>query len=98
MTDDLQLKAARARVEELKGFYLHVLIFVLVNFGLFVIDALQGGAWWFYWATAGWGIGVVAHAAALFFSGRRVAKWEQRKIEQYLAEPDRAREQVGADS
>jgi hypothetical protein len=86
MTDDLQLQKARERVEELKGFYIHLLVYTFVNFGLFLIDALQGEGWWFYWATIGWGIGLAAHAVALFFSGRRVAAWEQRKIEQYLEE------------
>ena len=43
---------ARARVQAIKGFYVHASIFVVVNLGLFVINALTsglaGGVWWFY--------------------------------------------------
>jgi len=34
---------AHARVEALKGFYVHAAIFVLVNLGLFAINALTAG-------------------------------------------------------
>jgi hypothetical protein len=49
---------ARARVQAIKGFYIHASVFVLVNIGLFVINAftsgLAGGVWWFYWPLLGW--------------------------------------------
>lgn len=84
MTDTERI--ARKRVEDLKGFYLHLLIFVLVNFGLFVVNAVQGSDWWFYWTTVPWGAGLLAHGAAVYFSGRRLAAWEQRKVAQYVDE------------
>jgi hypothetical protein len=34
---------ARARVQAIKGFYVHASIFVVVNLGLFVINALTSG-------------------------------------------------------
>ena len=34
---------AHARVEALKGFYVHAAIFTLVNLGLFAINALSAG-------------------------------------------------------
>jgi hypothetical protein len=34
-------------VQVIKGFYIHATVFVLVNVGLFVINALTGGVWWF---------------------------------------------------
>ncbi len=91
MTETLRLDAAKERVEDLTGFYTHLLVYVLVNFGLFVIDAVQGDGWWFYWATLGWGIGVLAHAVTIFFSGRRIGSWKQHKMDKYLEEmpPDR---------
>jgi hypothetical protein len=39
---------AHARVQAIKGFYIHASVFVLVNIGLFVINLLTGGGWWFY--------------------------------------------------
>jgi hypothetical protein len=48
---------ARARVQAIKGFYIHASVFVLVNLGLFIINAftsgLAGGVWWFYWPLLG---------------------------------------------
>jgi hypothetical protein len=49
---------ARARVKELKGFYTNATAFVLVNIGLFVINLLAGGGWWFFWPLIGWGLGL----------------------------------------
>src|SRR3712207_6616102 len=61
---------ARARVQELKGFYTHATAYVLVNIGLFVINLLTGGGWWYYWPLLGWGIGLGVHALSVFgFSG-----------------------------
>jgi hypothetical protein len=61
---------AHARVQTLKGFYIHASAYVLVNIALFVINVLVGGGWWFYWPLIGWGIGLGVHALAVFgFSG-----------------------------
>src|SRR3712207_6890238 len=64
---------ARARVQAIKGFYIHASVFVVVNLGLFVINALTsglaGGVWWFYWPLLGWGIGLGAHALGVFGFG-----------------------------
>jgi hypothetical protein len=40
---------ARARVQALRGFYIHATAYVLVNIALFAINVLVGGVWWFYW-------------------------------------------------
>jgi hypothetical protein len=40
---------ARARVQAVKGFYVHASAYVLVNLALLVINVLVGGGWWFYW-------------------------------------------------
>jgi hypothetical protein len=64
---------ARARVQAIKGFYIHASVFVVVNIGLFVINALTSGlasgVWWFYWPLLGWGIGLGAHALGVFGFG-----------------------------
>ena len=38
---------ARARVQAIKGFYIHASAYVLVNIALLVIYVLVGGGWWF---------------------------------------------------
>jgi hypothetical protein len=73
-------EAAKRRAENLQGFYIHVIVYLVVNAGLFAINALtrgEGGTWWFHWLLAGWGIGLLIHAATLLrvFS----PEWVERK-------------------
>ncbi len=72
----------------MKGFYIHLLVFVLVLAGLFTVNAASGGAWWVLWVLFGWGIGVGAHALAVFGRAPQAVKeWEKRKVEQIAKEP-----------
>ena len=81
---------ARKRVKELKGFYTHAAIYVLVNTMLFVINLLTGGGWWFYWPLLGWGIGLGAHALNVFgFGGRLGQNWEERKTRELMDKEER---------
>lgn len=78
---------ARQRVAEIKGFYTHLIIFIGVLAVLFAINVTSGGSWWIQWVFLGWGIGVAAHAFAIF--GRTpgfISRWEKRKIEEYMNE------------
>ena len=82
---------ARARVQAIKGFYIHASVFIVVNLGLFVINALTsglaGGVWWFYWPLLGWGIGLGAHALGVFgFGGGGPwgRDWEERKTREMM--------------
>jgi hypothetical protein len=80
---------ARRRVIALKGFYIHLIVFVLVLAGLLIINSLTGGPWWVGWVFLGWGLGVLAHGLALLARrSRSLAAWEKRKLEAYLAEED----------
>ena len=92
-----QVRIARRRVRELKGFYLHLLVYGFVTLGLFLMDAIQGGSWWVQWVAIGWGVGLLSHALVVFFGGRRMAAWEERKLEQFLEEAtDEDMEPIGA--
>jgi hypothetical protein len=81
---------ARKRVEALKGFYTHAAVYVLVNTGLFVINLLAGGSWWFFWPLIGWGIGLAVHALNVFGSGNMLGRdWEERKTREFMDEEAR---------
>ena len=86
LTSHPRYKEARRRVRNLRGFYTHLVLYVLVNAGLVILNLVTSpGRWWFGWATAGWGIGLLAHGLAVFaFGGWLGADWEQRKIREYL--------------
>ena len=85
-TEQQRYDRARARAKELRDFYTHAIIYVLVNIGLFVINVLTGGGWWFYWPLLGWGIGLGIHALSVFaFGGGPFGReWEERKTRELM--------------
>ena len=87
--DDLQRdaeKRARERVEEIKGFYQHLTVYLVVNAILFLIDIFSGGGTWFYWVLLGWGIAVAFHASSTFDILPWTSKeWEERKVREIMA-------------
>ena len=85
---DERLARARRRLAALKGFYIHLFVFVMVMVGLTIINLASGGPWWVLWVLFGWGIGVLAHAITVFGrSSQAIADWEERKLRQFLKEP-----------
>lgn len=91
MENGERYERAKKRVEELKGFYVHVLVFITVNAGLFVIDLVASrDSTWFYWPLLGWGIAVALHAVALLSEGRFLGpEWEERKARKILERDER---------
>jgi len=87
-TDDRQrYKRAKAHVDALRGFYVHLLTYLLVNAGLFLLNLItrDGGGWWFYWPLFGWGIGLAAHGiSTLTEFGPFGHRWEEKKIKEFM--------------
>jgi hypothetical protein len=88
---DERYERARKRVEELKGFYIHVIIYVLVNLGIFLVNILGSSEQlWFFWSLIGWGIGLVAHAIGVFGVSWVFGRdWEERKIAEIVEKTNR---------
>jgi hypothetical protein len=86
MNDEQRYQKAKERVQEIKGFYIHFLIYLFVNAGLFLINFFSSpGHWWFYWPLIGWGIGILAHAMGVFgLAGFLGKEWEERKIKEIM--------------
>ena len=59
---------ARRRVGIKMGFYIHALVFVLVNLGLFALNSSLGGTRWSHFPLWGWGLGLAIHAIVTFIS------------------------------
>ena len=77
---------ALAKVRKIKGFYIHLAQYVVVISLLAAINLItHPSKLWFFWPALGWGIGIIAHAAATFefipFFG---AEWERKKVEKLL--------------
>lgn len=57
-------KVVKARI----GFYIHVVIFLIVNAILVGVNlSTTPGRLWFPWPLFGWGVGVAAHALGVFW-------------------------------
>jgi len=67
MEDQDQRAEAKKTGNAKIGFYIHLVVFVLVNAGLIVINlSTSADHLWFKWPLLGWGIGVLFHALAVF--------------------------------
>ena len=97
-------KRAKRKVDGLRGFYIHLLVYVLIN-GFFSINVLvrgwfEGSSWretiqdfsffslWFFW-----GIGLLFHAIVVFDLNPFFSKeWEDKKIKRILDAEQREKE------
>ena len=83
--------AAQRKVKRLKGFYTHLIIYLVVNtFIIFInISNLETGESYFkmenFFTAFFWGIGLTAHGLSVFggniFFGRN---WEEKKIKELM--------------
>ncbi len=89
-----KFKRAKKRVDEIKGFYTHLSVYLLVNaFLLLSASGLFKGAFggfhiptWSHFTTPFfWGIGLLFHGLFVFqFKSGYFKKWEERKIKEYM--------------
>jgi hypothetical protein len=85
MVDSQRIVAARRRVAEIEGFFIHLAVFALVIALLTGVNVYTGDQWWVQWVVLGWGIGVAAHGIALFANKPRfIANWERRKFREFV--------------
>ena len=84
--NDEAYSRAKKRVEEIKGFYAHLIVFVIVNAVLIAINLLvTPGFLWFLIPLCGWGIGLFFHAVFGFgLFGVFTQDWEDKKIKELL--------------
>jgi len=84
--DDEAYERAKKRVEELKGFYAHLIVYVVVNAVLVLINLWTSpGFLWFLFPLIGWGIGLFFHAVFGFgLFGVFTKEWEDKKIKEYM--------------
>ena len=73
-------------VRDIKGFYNHFIIYVIVIICLFILNTFRSpGHYWMIWPAFGWGIGVLFHGLNVFevFS-LFGANWEKRQVKKLL--------------
>jgi len=82
---------AKKKVKAIKGFYVHLSVYLIVNAFLILSRTFSGGGfedlweWQTYNTAIFWGIGVLFHAFNVFGMGFLLGKdWEDRKIKEYM--------------
>lgn len=91
--DDLE-RLARKRAGAKLGWYVHALVYLLVNLGMFAASRYGFGSRpWSMFPLLGWGVGLALHGISVFVlasgSGWR-EQLVQRERERLLRERDRA--------
>lgn len=90
---DERYEIAAKRVKRIKGFYVHLLVYIIVNIfiiaGNFINNSNNDPLFW-SWQTFStalfWGIGLVAHGLSVF--GKNLffnSNWEEKKIQEFMA-------------
>lgn len=85
--DNIKYLQAKKRVKQIKGFYIHLTVYVLVN--LFLIAAkffkneeYESGN---FWGMGMWGVGLAIHGLSVFLPGFLFGNdWEERKIREIM--------------
>ena len=80
---------AKKKVDEIKGFYSHLVVMVFVlPFLVFINLKFSPQYHWFWWAILGNGIGLIIHWLTVY--GNNIfglgEDWERRKIQEYMNE------------
>lgn len=86
-TDKEAYLTAKKKVKDMKEFYTHLVIYMVVISILVYINLTYVPHFhWFWFSLIGWGIGLFVHWLAVF--GRNLlgfgTDWETRKIEEYM--------------
>ena len=94
--ESLEYKRAFRKVKALKGFYAHLLVYLVINLLLLYVYTREEG---FlrglndptnYITAFFWGIGLLAHAASVFLPGVIFGNdWEERKIRELMNKDQR---------
>ena len=91
-----RLDKARVRVSKLKGFYTHLMVYLLINTALLVLkiagnsyygENFMGPLWHFstFATWLFWGIGLFFHGLKVFSKDASFVKnWEERQIQKYM--------------
>ncbi len=84
---------AQKRVKKIKGFYVHIVFFVVANLFLFILPFILNKqnnlniniVYWTFSNVGFWGLGLLIHGlsvfAPIFFFGK---EWEERKIKELI--------------
>lgn len=82
--EDEVYKKAKERVNEIKNFYNHLIVYIVINV---IFIYFVGKSW--LWVTAFWGMGVVFKFVRTFLFSK---EWEEKKIKEYIEREKKSQE------
>lgn len=87
--EEMKYHNALKRVKKIKGFYTHLIVFVVINCVIIFLKARKHNTDFFssenFSVTIFWGIGLVSHALSVFLPNFILgANWEERKINEII--------------
>ena len=93
--DEIRYSEAAKRVKKIKGFYTHLIVYIVINLMIVIVNIqnLKPDESYFklenFFTSFFWGIGLVAHALSTFMPTIIFGKnWEEKKIKEMM-EKDR---------
>jgi len=83
---DESYQKAKKKVEAMRGFYIHLIVYICVNLLLLVVNLLTTPRFlWFLFPLFGWGIGLFFHGFGVFGTNKILGKeWEEKKIKEII--------------
>lgn len=91
MNKNIRFKEVEKRVKKIKGFYIHLMVYVLVNLfviGMIAIKLDQSEKLWSWnliQLPLFWGIGLMSHAFTVFLPSIILGRnWEEKKIKELM--------------
>ena len=78
---------AKKRVNDIKGFYIHLFIYLLCTPIVIIVNLMFAPAYhWFWFSVLGWGLGIFLHWLSVFgFTLIGLGKnWEEKKINEFM--------------
>lgn len=94
--EEIRYKDALKRVKKIKGFYTHLIVYLIINLMIVIINIqnLEVGESYFkkenFFTAFFWGIGLVAHGLSVF--GKNLffgAEWEEKKIQELIEKDEK---------
>lgn len=91
--EEIKYQEALKRVKKIKGFYTHLIVYVVVNIFIVVLNIknLEPNESYFqfknFLTLTFWGLGLISHGLSVFLPEKIFTKeWEERKIQEFLEE------------
>lgn len=88
-SDEIKYQEALKRVKKIKGFYSHLMVYIVINTMIVVSNSSNSSEDFWRWQTFStalfWGIGLIAHGLSVFLPSFMMGKdWEERKIKELM--------------